>query len=71
MGDKDPETDRTVEAIKLKINDFRDEMKQVSARVERVLRNKVEEHNSKYPNPTFRMLEACFLLYTSFMTNGL
>ena len=37
-------------------------MKQVSARVERILRNKVEEHNSKDPRyrATFRMLEACF-----------
>ena len=59
------ETDRTVEievSRLRKINDFRDEMKQVSARVERVLRNKVEEHNSKDPRyrATFRMLEACF-----------
>lgn len=60
------ETDRDVE-IEVgrlrKISNFTDEeSKQVSARVERVLRDKVEEHNADNPKylATFRMLEACF-----------
>ena len=60
------ETDRDVE-IEVgrlrKISNFVDEeSKQVSARVERVLRDKVEEHNADNPRyrATFRMLEACF-----------
>ena len=60
------ETDRDVE-IEVgrlrKISNFVDEEnKQVSARVERVLRDKVEEHNEDNPRyrATFRMLEAVF-----------
>ena len=60
------ETDRDVE-IEVgrlrKISNFVDEeSKQVSARVERVLRDKVEEHNADNPRyrATFRMLEAVF-----------
>lgn len=60
------ETDRDVE-IEVgrlrKIADFRtEENKQVSARIERILRDKVEEHNADNPRyrATFRMLEACF-----------
>ena len=60
------ETDRGVE-IEVgrlrKISNFVDEEnKQVSARVERVLRDKVEEHNEDNPRyrATFRMLEAVF-----------
>ena len=43
------------------INDFREE-KQVRARIERILRDKVEAHNEKDPRyrATFRMLEAVF-----------
>ena len=60
------ETDRDVEievSRLRKINDFRtEENKQVSARVERVLRDKVEEHNKDNPRyrATLRMLEAVF-----------
>lgn len=60
------ETDRDVEieAGRLRrISDFtKSEGKQVSQRVERVLREKVEEHNSDNPKyrATFRMLEAVF-----------
>ncbi len=59
------ETDRTVEievSRLRKINDFRDEMKQVSARIEKILQDKVTEHNSKDPRyrATLRMLKACF-----------
>ena len=60
------ETDRDVEievSRLRKINDFRtEENKQVSARVERVLRDKVEEHNKNNPRyrATLRMLEAVF-----------
>ena len=60
------ETDRDVE-IEVgrlrKISNFtNEEDKQVSARVERVLRDKVEEHNADNPRyrATFRMLEAVF-----------
>ena len=60
------ETDRDVE-IEVgrlrKISNFVDEeSKQVSARVERVLRDKVEEHNADNPKyrATLRMLEAVF-----------
>ena len=60
------ETDRDVE-IEVgrlrKISNFVDEeSKQVSARVERVLRDKVEEHNADNPRyrATLRMLEAVF-----------
>jgi len=60
------ETDRDVE-IEVgrlrKISNFtNEEDKQVSARVERVLRDKVEEHNEDNPRyrATFRMLEAVF-----------
>ena len=60
------ETDRDVE-IEVgrlrKISNFVDEEnKQVSARVERVLRDKVEEHNADNPRyrATLRMLEAVF-----------
>lgn len=60
------ETDRDVE-IEVgrlrKISNFtNEEDKQVSARVERVLRDKVEEHNADNPKyrATFRMLEAVF-----------
>ena len=59
------QTDRTVTqpVSKLRlIADFREEKQTVSARVERVLRDKVEEHNSKDPRyrATLRMLEAVF-----------
>tara|TARA_Y100001938_G_scaffold35560_1_gene48912 strand:- start:4318 stop:6171 length:1854 start_codon:yes stop_codon:yes gene_type:complete len=58
------QTDRTVTqpVSKLRIiKDFREE-KQVSARIERILRDKVEAHNDKNPRhrATLRMLEAVF-----------
>ena len=58
------QTDRTVTmpVSRLRpINDFREE-KQVSARIERILRDKVEAHNEKDPRyrATLRMLEAVF-----------
>ena len=59
------QTDRTVTqpVSKLRIiKDFREEKQTVSARVEQVLRDKVEEHNEKNPTyrATLRMLEAVF-----------
>ena len=58
------QTDRTVTQpiSKLRIiKDFREE-KQVSARIERILRDKVNDHNGKDPRyrATLRMLEAVF-----------
>ena len=59
------QTDRTVTqpVSKLrKIADFREEKQTVSARIERILRDKVEAHNDKNPRhrATLRMLEAVF-----------
>lgn len=58
-------TDRTVtvEVSKLRvIKDFRDEKQSVSARIEKILRDKVTAHNEKDPRyrATLRMLEAVF-----------